>query len=166
MAKRKTENDRKTKISERKAPEKAIPEKTIEELKRRAEELTGGHMEIGGLDDCPAEVEEGFWKYVVDYEEAPWTTNFQQLEDAGVALPSPDSLKDEELTAKLWEIIQKLAFLMCLSNRQIISATANSIPICGPIPCGKKQRHCRWLRMLRATSNCSAVAATKITCST
>jgi len=111
VAKRKTENDRKTKISEKKAPEKAIPEKTIEELKRRAEELTGGHMEIGGLDDCPAEVEEGFWKYVVDYEEAPWTTNFQQLENAGVSLPAPDSLKDAELTAKLWEIIQKLALL-------------------------------------------------------
>jgi hypothetical protein len=56
-------------------------------------------------------VEEGFWKYVVDYEEAPWTTNFQQLENAGVSLPSPDSLKDEEVTAKLWEIIQKLSLL-------------------------------------------------------
>ena len=56
-------------------------------------------------------MEEGFWKHVVDYEEAPWTTHFQQLENAGVSLPPPDSLKDEELTAKLWEIIQKLALL-------------------------------------------------------
>ncbi|HET9838040.1 MAG TPA: hypothetical protein VFR84_07380, partial [Candidatus Angelobacter sp.] len=40
-----------------------------------------------------------------------WTTNFQQLENAGVALPAPDSLKDEELAAKLWEVIQKLALL-------------------------------------------------------
>src|SRR6185503_17194225 len=72
-------------------------------------------MEVGSLDDypseVPAEVEEGFWKYIVDYEEAPWTTHFQQLENAGVALPAPDSLKDEELTAKLWEIIQKLALM-------------------------------------------------------
>jgi len=45
----------------------------------------------------------------MDYEEAPWTTNFQQLENAGVSLPLPDSLKDEEVTAKLWGIIQKLA---------------------------------------------------------
>jgi hypothetical protein len=111
VAKRKTENDRKSKISKKQAPEKKLPEKSVDDLKRRAEELTGGQMEIGGLDDCPAEVEEGFWKYVVEYEEAPWTTNFQQLENAGVALPSPDSLKDEELTAKLWEIIQKLALL-------------------------------------------------------
>src|SRR5450432_3658031 len=72
-------------------------------------------MEVGTLDDYPAEVpeevEEGFWKHVVDYEEAPWTTHFQQLENAGVSLPPPDSLKDEELTAKLWDIIQKLALL-------------------------------------------------------
>jgi hypothetical protein len=95
--------------------EKRTPEDRIEELKRRAEELCGGQMTVGSLDDypseVPAEVEEGFWKYVVDYEEAPWTTNFQQLEKAGVSLPAPDSLRDEELTAKLWEIIQKLALL-------------------------------------------------------
>jgi hypothetical protein len=111
VARRKAENGRKMKISEKKTPEKGFPEKRIDDLKRRAEELTGGQMEIGGLGDCPAEVEEGFWKYVVDYEEAPWTTNFQQLENAGVSLPSPDSLKDEEVTAKLWEIIQKLSLL-------------------------------------------------------
>jgi hypothetical protein len=99
------------KISEKKTPKKGFPEKRIDDLKRRAEELTGGQLEIGGLGDCPAEVEEGFWKYLVDYEEAPWTTNFQQLENAGVLLPSPDSLKDEEVTAKLWEIIQKLSLL-------------------------------------------------------
>ena len=95
--------------------EKRTPEERIEDLKRRAEELCGGQMVTGGLDDysseVSAEVEEGFWKYVVDYEEAPWTTNFQQLENAGVSLPAPESLTDEELQAKLWEIIQKLALL-------------------------------------------------------
>ena len=101
MAKPKTEADR----------EKKIPEDNIEALKRRAEELSGGQMEVSSLDDCSAEVEEAFWKHVVDYEEAPWTTHFQQLENAGVSLPAPDPLKDEELTAKLWEIIRKLALL-------------------------------------------------------
>jgi hypothetical protein len=86
-------------------------EKRIEHLKGHAEELCGGQMEVGSLDDCSTETEEAFWKHVVDYEEAPWTTHFQQLENAGVLLPSPDSLKDEELTAKLWEVIQKLALL-------------------------------------------------------
>ena len=87
------------------------PEKRIEDLKKRAEELSGGHMETDTLDDCSAETEEAFWKHLVDYEEAPWTTHFQQLENAGVSLPAPDSLKDEDLTAKLWEVIQKLALL-------------------------------------------------------
>jgi hypothetical protein len=86
-------------------------EKRIEDLKRHAEELSGGQMEVASLDDCSAETEEEFWDHVVDYEEAPWTTNFQQLENASVSLPPPDSLKDEELTAKLWEVIQKLALL-------------------------------------------------------
>jgi hypothetical protein len=86
-------------------------DKRIEDLKRRAQELCGGQMEAGTMDDCPVELEESFWKYVVDYEEAPLTTNFQQLEEAGVSLPAPDSLNDEELTAKLWEVIHKLALL-------------------------------------------------------
>jgi len=112
----------KPKVTKRKAAkpkakdnrQKKSPEERIEDLKRRAEELSGGQMTVGTLDDDPSEVpevEEGFWKHIVDYEEAPWTTNFQQLENAGVSLPPPDSLKDEELTAKLWEVIQKLALL-------------------------------------------------------
>jgi hypothetical protein len=119
MAKRKAVTKRKA-LGKRKAAAKPkakddrekSPEDRIEALKQRAEELSGGQMEVGSLDDdYPVETEEAFWKYVVDYEEAPWTTNFQQLENAGVSLPPPDSLKDEELTAKLWEIIQKLALL-------------------------------------------------------
>ena len=111
MAKRDAEEDR---------------DKRIEDLKRRAEDLCEGQMELGRMNDCSAEMEESFWKYVVDYEEAPSTTNFQQLEMAGVSLPAPDSLNDDELTAKLWEVIHKLALLRVfieqtdhLSDRQL-----------------------------------------------
>lgn len=96
MAKTKSEDDR---------------ENRIEDLKRQAKELCGGNMEIANLDGCSAEVEEAFWKQLVEYEEAPSATHFQQLENAGVSLPPPDSLNDEELTATLWEVIQKLALL-------------------------------------------------------
>jgi hypothetical protein len=87
------------------------PDQRIENLKRRAEELCGGRMMSGGLDECPGEMEESFWKQVVEYEEAPLTTHFHELEMAGVSLPSPDSLNDQELTEKLWEVIHKLALL-------------------------------------------------------
>lgn len=86
-------------------------DKRIEDLKRRAEELCEGQMEMYMLDDCSSETEEAFWKQVVDYEEAPCTTHFHQLESAGVSLPPPDSLNDQELTIKLWEVIHKLALL-------------------------------------------------------
>ena len=95
MSKQQTEEDR---------------DKRIEGLKRRVQELCDG-MQMSTMSDCPAEAEETFWEQVVDYEEAPWTTHFQQLENAGVSLPPPDSLNDEELKTKLWEVIQKLAFL-------------------------------------------------------
>jgi len=68
-------------------------------------------MITGGDGANSPEVEEGFWKHVVEYEEAPWTTHFQQLERAGVSLPPPESLNDQELSAKLWEVINKLAQL-------------------------------------------------------
>jgi hypothetical protein len=102
VAKRKTVANRKADVDR---------EKNIERLKGRAQELSGGQMKVASADDCPEETEEAFWNYVVEYEEAPWTTNFQQLENAGVSLPPPDSLTDEELTAKLWDMIHKLALL-------------------------------------------------------
>jgi hypothetical protein len=103
-------------------------DKRIEDLKRRAEELCGGQIEVRVLDDCPTDTEETFWEGVVKYEEAPWTTHFHQLESAGVSLPAPDSLNDRDLTEKLWEVIHTLALLRVfieqtdhLSDRELYS---------------------------------------------
>ncbi len=68
-------------------------------------------MVEGELEECPPEVTEQFWEQVVDYEKAPWTTNFKQLEEAGMELPAPETLSDEQLTKKLWEVIHGLALL-------------------------------------------------------
>jgi hypothetical protein len=165
---KKTPRGKKTRKAKKTLEAKKDPEARIEALKRRAEELSGGQMEVGSLDNYPSEVpeevEEGFWKHIVDYEEAPWTTNFQQLESAGVSLPPPDSLKDEELTAKLWEIIQKLALLHVfisqtdhLSDRELYTHLWTE-----SLREETKAMQCRWPPILLTTSNCSAAIARKI----
>ena len=85
--------------------------KRIAELKRQADELAGGKMVEGELEECPPEVTEQFWERVVAYEKAPWTTNFKQLEESGMQLPAPETLDDEQIASKLGELIQRLALL-------------------------------------------------------
>jgi hypothetical protein len=89
----------------------------INELKHEAEELAGGQMFAHESDDCPADLAEAFWQRVVDYEKAPLTCHFQQLTDAGVKLPDPETLTDAEVTAKLWEVIQRLARMRVFISR-------------------------------------------------
>jgi hypothetical protein len=98
----------------------------IEALKQRAAQLAAGDMPHWESDEMDDDLAEAFWQSVVDVENAPETTNFRQLEEAGVELPSPDSLDDEQLTKKLWEVIETLArlrvFLECtdhLSDREL-----------------------------------------------
>ena len=39
------------------------------------------------------------------------TTNYQQLMEKGVELPDPDSISDDDLRTKLWEVLSGLAEL-------------------------------------------------------
>jgi hypothetical protein len=81
----------------------------IDELKRQVDELAGGEMTSWKSDDMSAEMEEDFLRGIIAYESAPWTTNYQQLEEAGVAFPDPESMSDETLTERLFEVIDALA---------------------------------------------------------
>ena len=81
----------------------------INELKRQAEELTGGEMVSGESDDMPPEMAEQFWEQVVEYERAPLTTDFAKLEERGVVMTPPEELDDGAVHAKLWEVINALA---------------------------------------------------------
>jgi hypothetical protein len=98
--------------------ERVDQEIRINELKEEANELAGGAMTHWESEDCPPGMAESFWQRVVDYEKAPWTSEFEQLTNAGIDLPPPDEMSDETLTAKLWEVIRILA-----QRRTFISMT-------------------------------------------
>jgi hypothetical protein len=95
-------------------------------LKQRALEASGGQMVSWEADNLPTEVREQFWQRVMAFEDGPFTTDFERLREAGIDLPEPASLTDEQLPAKLWEVIEALAelrvFLLStdhLSDRQL-----------------------------------------------
>ena len=79
----------------------------INELRAEAVELGIGEGDVSP--DCPLHIEEQFLRNVIDYEKTPWTTNFEQLQAAGVELPPPKALDDAAVSAKLWEVIHALA---------------------------------------------------------
>jgi hypothetical protein len=72
---------------------------------------------FGESEECSPEARAQFWMSVAAYEQAPLTTHFQQLEQAGVEFPAPESLDDRQLTAKLWEVIEALACLRVFLNQ-------------------------------------------------
>jgi hypothetical protein len=78
-------------------------------LKARAQRLAGGKMQYSESDALSANEREQFWQHVVDLETAPSTTNFDQLLEAGVQLPNPDTVDDRQLSATLWTVVNALA---------------------------------------------------------
>ena len=108
--------------------------KRIGELKRQADDLAGGEMTSWKSDDLSPDIEEDFLQGVVAYESAPWTTHYQQLAEAGVELPDPETMNDEKLTAKLWEVIEALARMRVflestnhLSDRELYTELWNDV---------------------------------------
>lgn len=78
----------------------------INRLKNEANELAGGQMSTFESDDAPSEILEQFWENVVDFERAPLTTLHDKLAVAALEMPADSELNDEELHAKLWQIIR------------------------------------------------------------
>ena len=66
------------------------------------------------------------WNLIYRFDHAPLTTEYVQLVEHGLDMPDADSLDDDQLTAKLWEMIEHLAsrcvVLSCtdhLSDREL-----------------------------------------------
>jgi hypothetical protein len=83
----------------------------INELREAAREAAGGEMTTWESPDMPPELAESFWGNVLAYESAEKTCHFIQLEQTGMELPAPETLSDEALSLKLWEVIDGLAKL-------------------------------------------------------
>lgn len=77
-------------------------------LKQRAKELCGSAITGEESADLPIPVAIEFWEQVIAFEETPEVTLFDELQRAGVTLPSPDDLNDGQLRLKLWEVVYKL----------------------------------------------------------
>ena len=89
-------------------PGRADRQGRIEAVRRRAAELAGAAL-VAEPDDGPPIIVERFWQSVLDHEVAPVTTDFELLTRDGLDLPPPGSLTDDQLTAKLWEVVRQLA---------------------------------------------------------
>ena len=64
----------------------------IAELKARAEELSKGSFFSCESDDCPLDVQEEYWRRVVESEESGTTTLTKVFREEGFELTPPDRL--------------------------------------------------------------------------
>lgn len=82
---------------------------------KRIEKLRDEVRKMGGMFstemEVPPDLEEEFLKHILEYERAQPITLLQLLKNAGLEVPAPDDLDDGELTAKLWEVIERMSSL-------------------------------------------------------
>jgi hypothetical protein len=81
----------------------------IEKLKQEAAALSDGQMRAHVSADCPAGVEEQFWRRVIAFENAPQVEPFQVLVQSGITLPPPEEIDAAQLPVTLWNAIHGMA---------------------------------------------------------
>ena len=112
----------------------SVEEQLIEKLKAQARQAPGGQMMSWESDVLSTDEREQFWQRVMDFENTPLVSDFQRLTDTGMQLPAPDTMNDEQLTAKLWEVIHGLASMGIflsktdhLSDRQLYTELSQRV---------------------------------------
>jgi hypothetical protein len=83
-------------------------DKRIAKLRNEVEKLGGSAM---SLESMPADMEEEFLRHVLEYETAEPISLLQLLKNSGLEVAAPDQLEQETLSAKLKEIIERMASL-------------------------------------------------------
>jgi len=83
----------------------------IERLKAQAAAATDGRMIVYESDGLTPDVQEHFWRNVVDFETSGSTDLATELKAIGVELSDGDELDDVALHEALWRIIEGLARL-------------------------------------------------------
>lgn len=77
----------------------------INELREKFKEMGG---EMGNFGELPPDLEEQFMEQVIAYETSPFASHFEKLEKSGFELTHPDELNDEQVSAKLKDLIEAL----------------------------------------------------------
>jgi|GEM_PF-183011 len=93
------------------ADEEAMIERMlrINDLKFEAEKLAGGSLMYHHSDEVPPEVEEQFWKHVLDIGKAPTITRRELLKMDDFEPKPLAEIAEENISVYLWELIDALA---------------------------------------------------------
>ena len=83
-------------------------EERIAKLRQEVEKLGGSTM---SPESMPADMEEEFLRHVLEYENAEPVSLLRLLENSGLDVPPPDEFDDDALTARLRDIIERMASL-------------------------------------------------------
>ncbi len=83
----------------------------IEVLKEKIERISGIPDCTHISPDCPDEVAQSFLQYVLDFESRTERPLFDALVEGGVSIKAPEDISDQQINAKLWELIHAMALL-------------------------------------------------------
>ncbi len=81
----------------------------IYELRHQIEEVAG--PVTFGVGDCPSDLEQRFLEHVLAFEREDHVPLFAQLCEAGIVLPAPDDLTNQDLETRLWKLIHAMALM-------------------------------------------------------